>query len=180
MYHRTELKHRFMSGFTEKVQGTDEDNVTRQKTALLKKKQKKQKQPRLFVQSASGNDGRVSRTRTGREPSTVPGPLPFPTPFWVFFVRETIEDVQRNSSKHIEGERATVMGGGVEGGVIQAAHVSGFRINFSKQFTPMMMTAQTRRKACRVWGGGNRLCRYLPAKGDGGGGNRGGEGFSVH
>lgn len=54
-------------------------------------------------------------------------------------------------------------------GVIQAAHVSGFRITFSKQFTPIMITAQTWHKACREGGreGGNRLCRYLPAKKEG-------------
>ena len=44
-------------------EGDDEDSVTRQKTALFLK----QKHPGLFIQSASGSDGRVSRTRTGRK-----------------------------------------------------------------------------------------------------------------
>lgn len=51
------------------------------------------------------------------------------------------------------------------GGVIQAAHVSGFRINFSKKFTPMMVTAQS------MGGEGATdcgLCCYLPASRVGG------------
>ncbi|GAA6232687.1 uncharacterized [Lates japonicus] len=109
------------------------------------------------------------------------------------FVRETIKDVHRNSStsiyKYVEREREREReshGRGRGGRVIQAAHVSGFRINFSKQFTPMMMTAQTQHNVCKGGGGGegrgNRLCRYLPAKGGGvgAGSNRRDEGFSKH
>lgn len=44
------------------------------------------------------------------------------------------------------------MGGGWAG-FIRAAHVSGFRISFSKKFMLMMMTAQTEHNACRGgWG----------------------------
>lgn len=54
-------------------------------------------------------------------------------------------------------------------GVIQAAHVSGFRITFSKQFTPIMITAKTRQKACREGGRGATDCVaiYQPKKGFG-------------
>lgn len=34
--------------------------------------------------------------------------------------------------------------------------MSGFRINFSKEFTPMMMTAQTQHDACKGGGAGGR------------------------
>lgn len=63
------------------------------------------------------------------------------------------------------------------GRVIQAAHVSGFGITFSKKFTLMMMTAQTQHNACmgRV-GATDCVAIYQPK---GWGGNRGDEGFSV-
>lgn len=61
-------------------------------------------------------------------------------------------------------------------GVIQAAHVSGFRINFSKQFTPMMMTARTQHKACRRGTGATDCVANYQPKGFGGG-NRGRRGI---
>lgn len=56
-----------------------------------------------------------------------------------------------------------MVGGGSQEGVIQAAHVSGFRINFSKK-------VHTDDANCtkHAGGEGNRLCRYLPANGMGG------------
>lgn len=141
-----------------KVRGTDKDSLTRQKTSLLLK----QKQPGLFVQSASGNDGQVSRTCTGRKPSTAPGMLQFSRPVYLFFLLEKSTKTTRETQAQVK--RATAGG---QGGVIQAAHVSGFRIKFSKQFTPMMMTAQTQHKACREGGATDCVAIYQP-KGVGG------------
>lgn len=88
------------------------------------------------------------------------------------FVRKNHERrIHRNSSTSIESH-------GRGWGVIQAAHVSGFRINFSKQFTPMMMTAQTQHNACG--GRGQQIVSLSTSQRGKGGSNRGDDGFSEH
>lgn len=66
------------------------------------------------------------------------------------------------------------MAGG-SGGSFRLHTLSGFRINFSKQFTPMMMTARTQHKACERGGRGATDCvaNYQPKGFFQGGGNKG-------